>query len=76
MATLVATFGGDRIKIVEVGNSAVITCNRHYWTGREWVKGLCLAKTYKSVQAAKSTISRQSVLDQMIAQAKRLGIFD
>lgn len=74
--SLVATFGGDRIKTVQVSSGALIECNGHYWTGRAWESGFCLAKIYKSIKAANSTISRQSVMDQMLAAAKRKGIFE
>ena len=74
--SIVATFGGDRIKTKEVSTGAVIECNGHYWTGRTWEKGFCIAKIYKSLTSANSTISRQSVMDQMLAAAKRKGIFE
>lgn len=76
LKTTVATFGGDRIKILEVTSGALVECNGHYWTGRTWEKGVCLAKVYKSIASANSTISRQSVMDQMLAAAKRRGIFE
>ena len=73
--SLVATFGGDRIEVRELKSGAVIVCNNHYWTGRTWVTDVSLAKAYVSIRSASSAISRQSLMDQLLAAAKRKGIF-
>jgi len=76
MKSIVATFGDDRIKTVDIYIGAVVMCDGHYWTGRGWDKNLPAAKIYKSLKGANTSIGRPSLMDQMTSAAERQGILE